>query len=245
MPKTILILGGTRQALDLAYLLIRNRNYRVITSLAGRTKSPTRPVGELRIGGFGGAEALADYLADEYIDIMVDATHPFATVISRNAEQAASMAGIPSIMLQRPPWQPEPDDTWEVFPDLQTAAPNIDPNARCFLAIGRQELDVFKTRTDVWFLVRMIDAPEKPLSLENYEIVTGMPKASAAEEKALMQVHNIDTLITKNSGGSLSAAKLKAARELSIRVMMIERPEMPADDTVETVEAVEMWLRGY
>ena len=238
--KTILILGGTREALDLAAAL--NANYRVITSLAGRTKSPKKPVGELRVGGFGGVKALNDYLVSENIDIIIDATHPFAATISRNAAEAATLANIPRTLLQRPPWQAGAGDRWENFATLQAAAENLKPNSRCFLTIGRQELAAFKSREDVWFLVRMIDAPATPLSLANHAVVTGLPQASVNDEKALMQKHNIDTLITKNSGGSLSAAKLKAARELGLKVMMIQRPQTPAGNVVETVQAAERWL---
>lgn len=241
MPtKTILILGGTREALDLAAAL--NPDYRTITSLAGRTKSPKMPAGELRVGGFGGAKALADYLVSENIDIIVDATHPFAATISRNTAEAAALANIPRIMLQRPPWQASADDNWEVFPDLKAAAANLKPNSRCFLTIGRQELGAFKNRDDVWFLVRMIDAPTTPLPLARHEAITGLPQTSVSNEKNLIQTHKIDTLITKNSGGNLSAAKLEAARELGLRIMMIQRPQVPAGDVVETVEAAERWL---
>ncbi len=198
--KTILILGGTRQALDLAAAL--NKNHKVITSLAGRTKSPKKPAGKLRVGGFGGVKALAAYLVTENIDILVDATHPFAATISKNAAAAAAMANVPCVMLQRPPWQAGAGDNWEEFPDLEAAAENLNSNTRCFLTIGRQELLAFKNRKDVWFLVRMIDAPATPLS----------------------------------------AAKLEAARKLGLRVMMIQRPEVPAGELVETVGAVERWL---
>ncbi len=244
MPeKTILILGGTRQALDLATVL--NQKYKVITSLAGRTKSPKKPAGELRVGGFGGIEALADYLVAQKIDFLIDATHPFAAVISTNAARAATLSNVPRLMLQRPPWQSQPGDNWENFPDLQTAAASLKPNSRCFLTIGSQELAIFKCRKDVWFLVRMIDTPENPLPLASYRIVKGLPLASAADENALMLEYKIDTLITKNSGGKQSAAKLEAAREMDLRVIMIKRPEVPASDMVETVEAVEQWLSNY
>ena len=241
MPtKTILILGGTREAFNLAGKL--NQDYRVITSLAGRTKSPKTPAGELRVGGFGGAEALSDFLVSENIDAIVDATHPFAATISRNAAEAATLANTPRVMLQRPPWQASAGDHWEEFPDLQVAAMNLRANTRCFLTIGWQELGVFKARDDVWFLIRMIDAPTTPLSLANHEVVTGLPRASSDDEKNLMRKYKIDTLITKNSGGALSAAKLEAARELGIRVMMIQRPQAPAGDVVKTVKEVKRWL---
>lgn len=244
MPtKTILILGGTRDAIDLAAAL--NQKHRIITSLAGRTKSPKKPAGELRVGGFGGAKALGDYLVSENIDIIVDATHPFAVTISRNAAEAATLANIPRIMLQRPPWQAGEGDHWENFATLKAVAEKLKPNSRCFLTIGRQELGAFKSRDDVWFLVRMIDVPTTPLPLAKYEVVIGLPQESVNDEKNLMQRHNIDTLITKNSGGNLSAAKLEAARALELRVMMVQRPQVPAGDVVESVEAVEQWLRSH
>jgi precorrin-6A/cobalt-precorrin-6A reductase len=240
--KTILILGGTGQARDLANVL--NKKYRVITSLAGRTRSPLIPAGELRVGGFGGIEALAEYLVGENIDMLVDATHPFAAVISTNAARASALSNVPRIMLQRPPWLPGARDQWEDFPDLQHAAASLNTNARCFLTIGRQELGNFEVRQDVWFLVRMIETPENPLPLAKYQVVTGLPLTHVGDEKNLMQRHNIDTLITKNSGGIQSAAKLEAARELGLRVMMIKRPETPEGKVVETVEAVEQCLRN-
>ncbi len=240
--KTILILGGTGPARDLANAL--NRKYRVITSLAGRTQSPLKPAGELRVGGFGGIKALAEYLVSENIDVLVDATHPFAAIISTNAAQAAALSNVAHVILQRPPWQPGPGDQWENFPDLKTASLSLKPDARCFLTIGRQQLEPFRHRQDVWFLVRMIDPPQSLLSLTNHKVVTGLPPANAGDEKALMQRYNIDTLITKNSGGIQSAAKLEAAQELGIRVMIIQRPELPPGDVVETVKAVERWLES-
>jgi len=243
--KTILILGGTRHALDLASQLCRLRNYRVITSLAGRTKSPTIPDGEVRMGGFGGIPAMVEYLEKESVDIVADATHPFATTISSNAAQAVTTAGISRIMLQRAPWQPIEGDHWEEFPDLETAASNLAAKSRCFLTIGRQELGCFNQCKDIWFLVRMIDEPEGALPLSHYEVVTGLPMADATGEKTLMQTHRIDTLITKNSGGKRSAAKLKAARELNIRVMMINRPATPEGTAVTTVDSVVEWIKNH
>lgn len=243
MPdKTILILGGTRDALDLATVLSGEKKYRIITSLAGRTKSPRKPDGELRVGGFGGVKPLADYLVHEGIDFLVDATHPFAAAMSRNAAEAAAIASVPRILLQRPPWSPKAGDQWESFADLPSAARGLKPGARCFLTIGHQELGQFSVREDIWFLVRMIDAPQSEVPLAQYQVVTGLPSGDADEEKALMQAHQIDTLVTKNSGGLLAASKLEAARNLSIRVMMIERPQLPVGHIVETVKAVRDWI---
>ena len=239
--KTILILGGTRQALDLAAALHDVPGMRVITSLAGRTNRPAVPAGELRVGGFGGTQALAAYLKLEAIDFLIDATHPFAAIISKNAEDAARQAEVPRLMLQRPPWPVE--TRWQMVPNLQTAAARLVSGTRCFLTIGRQELGLFRERINVWFLVRMVDTPSERLPLENYEVVTGLPAADIADEVALMQQHKIDVLVTKNSGGILGQAKLAAATELGMDVLMIERPPIPNGDVVETVEAAMTWLQ--
>lgn len=242
LNRTILILGGTRPALDLASALCRIPGNRVITSLAGRTRKPAIPAGELRVGGFGGVQALAAYLELEKIDVVIDATHPFANVISQNAAEAAHIAGVSRLLLQRPPWSLR--EGWQLVADLPAAADKLLPGARCFLTIGWQELGVFEKSIDMWFLVRMIDAPKDPLPLKHYEVVTGLPYADIEDEKKLFQTHRIDTLVTKNSGGGLGRAKLEAAHELGINVLMVERPETPGGDVVVTVEATLEWLRS-
>ena len=224
MTGTILILGGTREAADLARALVADRpGRRVITALAGRTKEPGPVAGEVRIGGFGGADGLARYLRDQGVTQLIDATHPYAKRISRNAIKAAEMAGVPLEICARAPWEPRPGDDWIAAGSEAEAAALIPPGARVFLALGSQHLAPFAARKDAWFLVRMVDAPPAPLPLARHALVTGKP-GDAAGEGALLRAHAITVIVCRNSGGEGAYGKIEAARALGIAVIMIGRP---------------------
>ena len=237
----ILILGGTAEAAALAWALAEEPRVAAITSLAGRTRAPAEVPGKVRVGGFGGPEALADYLGSEGIDLVVDATHPFAARISRNAARACATAGVPRLLLARPPWTAQAGDNWVPVPDAAAAAAS-GLGRRVFLAIGRQELAAFAGLAGLWFLVRLVEAPEAPPPLADYHLVLGRGPFEVEQERALLREHRIDAVVSKNSGGVGAAAKIAAARALDLPVVMIERPSAPASETAESVEAALAWI---
>ncbi len=237
-PIKILILGGTAEAAGLARALAEDARVATITSLAGRTRTPAAVPGEVLVGGFGGPVALVDYLGREGIGLVVDATHPFAARISRNAAQACDAAGVPRLLLARPPWSPQPGDNWLPAAGAGAAAAALPGlGRRAFLAIGRQELAAFAGLTERWFLVRLVEQPETPPPLADYHLVLGRGPFAVAQEIELLRQHRIEVVVSKNSGGTGAGAKIAAARELELPVVMIERPPAPASETAESVEA--------
>lgn len=242
-PTRLLILGGTGEAGALARALEDYPNLEVISSLAGRTTGGRDLPGALRIGGFGGVDGLAAYLATSDIDLLVDATHPYAAQITRNAADAATAAGVPRLRLLRPPWPEQPGDRWQRVPDTASAAQALtDYGRNVFLATGRQELAAFAQLTDRRFLVRLVDPPEAPLELPNATVVTGRGTFEEAGDRALLQEHAIDVVVSKNSGGPGAYAKIAAARSLALPVVMIDRPAEPESETVVDVEAAVDWI---
>lgn len=228
MIENILILGGTSQAENIAVRLV-NQGHNVTTSLAGRTKRPKQSSGKVRIGGFSskdfdGVEGLSQFILANKITRLIDATHPFALQISKNAVAAAAMTGIALEVCSRPPWQRKLDDQWIEVENTTQAAKIIPKNARVFLALGSQYIDVFQSRPDVFFLVRMIDSPNSPLPLANYTLEIGKPKQAWQNELELFQKNNIDHLICRNSGGDKGYAKIIAARQLGIQVIILDHP---------------------
>lgn len=220
--QKILILGGTAEARLLAAQLIEE-GHSVTTSLAGRTVDPVLPDGEVRIGGFGGADGLAAYLRDEQFDRMIDATHPFARRISENAIKASAISGIPLEQRLRPRWQKQPGDRWKSVATLEAAAEVLPQAATVFLALGRQYLDAFIGRDDCRFVIRMVDPPETPLGFSDHMLVLGKPASDPDREADLFTAHGITHLICRNSGGPAGYAKIIAARRLALPVIMIER----------------------
>lgn len=219
----MLILGGTKEANAIAERLARDHpDWRVITSLAGRTAEPARPSGEIRVGGFGGAEGLAVYLRREAVSRLIDATHPFAREISANARRAAELAGVPLEIVDRPSWPRLPGDDWTEVASLAEACDAIPAGARVLLAIGSQHVPAFAARADVHFVVRMVDRPTRTLPVPDYELVIGKP-GPVAGEKALLAEHRITHVVCRNSGGAASYAKIEAAREMGLSVIMVGR----------------------
>jgi precorrin-6A/cobalt-precorrin-6A reductase len=248
----VLILGGTAEARALASALTAVPGVRPISSLAGRVAEPALPAGEVRIGGFGGAAGLASWLAAERIAAVVDATHPFAATISWSAAQAAAEAGIPILGLRRPGWTQRPGDDWRWQPSLAAAAdtlrslavgsePSPVPVERVFLTTGRTGLAPFAGLDRHWFLIRSIEAPPPPLP-SRHQLLLARGPFSVEQEIALMREHRIEVLVTKDSGGPLTEAKLAAARELGLPVLMIERPPLPDIAAAPTVEAARDWV---
>jgi len=224
MSETILILGGTREAADLAAEFVRDHpDWRVVTSLAGRTKEPGPVTGEVRSGGFGGAEGLAAYLRAEGVTRLIDASHPFARQISENARRAAQTAGVRLEVRMRPPWKKRDGDDWIEVASLDSACDAIPAGARVLLALGSQHLAPFSIRRDVHFLVRMVDPPQTPLPLPDHDLVLGLPGKTADEEAGLLAENRITHIVCRNSGGDGAYAKIEAARALNLPVIMIAR----------------------
>jgi precorrin-6A/cobalt-precorrin-6A reductase len=236
-----LILGGTAEAVELARACAVGPEVEVISSLAGRTRAPGLPPGEVRIGGFGGAAGLTRFLAERAIDRVIDATHPFAVQIGAHAELACREAGVPRLRLLRPPWIREAGDHWIEVADLAEAAQRLpELGCRVFLTVGHQELGAF-ARLDLWFLVRAIEPPDA-LPLRQGQWLAGRGPFSIEDEFALLRAHAIDVLVTKASGGGATYAKLAAARQLGLPVVMVRRPPPPPGPVVDSVEASLAWL---
>jgi precorrin-6A/cobalt-precorrin-6A reductase len=219
----VLILGGTREAVELADLLA-TAGVHVTTSLAGVTSSPQRPKGDVRGGGFGGIDGLAAFASG--FDLIADATHPFAARISAHAVAAAARIAIPCLRLERPQWLPGPGDTWIEAADAEQAAALAPPGSRLLLTTGRKDLTAFFARRDLSGVVRMIEPPAAPLA-PGWALVLERPPFTLHHETELMNTHAITHLVCKNSGGGLTEAKLVAAREKKIPVIMMARPVKP------------------
>lgn len=241
--RRLLILGGTSESVTLAAQAVAIANLSVITSLAGRTQQPLAVPGEVRVGGFGGEAGLISYLREHRIDLLVDATHPFATHMSWHAAAAATVCGVPHLLLQRPAWQPVVGDRWIKVPTHAAAAAALPNEAqRIFLTIGRQELAAFAHLTDRWWLMRMIDPPAATVLVPPGELLLERGPFSLEHERSLLKHHKIDVIVSKNSGGAATYAKIAAARELGIPVVMVQRSPTPPAESVANVEEAIAWL---
>ena len=239
----VLILGGTTEARELAGRLTETGSFDAITSLAGRTRSPLKLPGRVRSGGFGGPGPMANYLRDERIDAVVDATHPFAEIISAHAAEACAAAGTPRIALVRGQWLNPLDGNWQEATSLVAAADLLPGLAsRVFLTVGRQGLDPFSGLAGIWFLVRLIEETEPPLPLADYQVLIGRPPYGIDEERAIMKDHAIDCLVTKNSGGPATEAKITAALEADIPIVLVQRPDPLPGEHVERLDDCIAWL---
>lgn len=238
----LLILGGTSDAAALAAEVAALPRLDVITSLAGRTRVPADLAGAVRVGGFGGSDALAAWLRSERIDMLVDATHPYAATISANAARACEIAAVPRLMLERPAWTRRPGDRWVPADSTAHAASRLPAGARVLLTIGRQEVPAFATRPDCRFVVRLIDPPDAAPPLPGAELVFGRGPFTLDDERALLRTRSIDCLVTKNSGGTPTYPKIQAAREAGLPVVMIERPPLPNGARVGDVLSVLGWI---
>jgi precorrin-6A/cobalt-precorrin-6A reductase len=241
--KKLLILGGTGDAAKLAAKAIEIPGLQVISSLAGRTQQPTALAGAVRIGGFGGEGGLIEYLRSEQIDIVIDATHPFAAQISWHGFRAAEACGLPWLRFNRPGWQQVAGDRWLPVASHQAAAALLPGLAqRVFLTIGRQELGNYAHLRDIWFLMRSIDQPVDVV-MPPGEVILAKGPFNIAAEKALLIKYGIEAIVSKNSGGDATYGKIAAARELGLAVVNIERPVEPVGDLVTTLDAADRWLR--
>jgi precorrin-6A/cobalt-precorrin-6A reductase len=250
--KRLVIFGGTGDALQLAnraILLQRGfandlPGFEVITTLAGRTREPNSIAGSVRIGGFGGEAGLIDYLRTEKIDLVVDATHPFAAQISWHVAGAATKLRIPRLMLVRPAWTRSPEDNWIEVESIEAAIEAIPASAeRIFVTIGRQQLSPFAKLTDRWCLMRSIDPPDPSIPLPPGKLLLDRGPFSLEAERELLKEYLIDAIVSKNSGGDATYAKIIAARELGLPVVMVRRPIVPEGEKVADVTGAIDWLR--
>ncbi len=241
--RTILVLGGTGEARELAAALHGDPGVRVISTLAGRIAEPRLPRGEVRIGGFGGPGGLGEYLARERVDAVVDATHPFAERMSWSAAQACARTATALLRLERPPFRRDPAIEWHEAASLQDAAARL-PQAgrRVFLTTGRQGLAAFAHVAGAFFLVRCVQAPDRDALPPEHELVLDRGPFTLAGELALIDRHALDVLVTKDSGGDMTRAKLDAARERGLPVIVVARPPRPDTQTVQSVTQALAWL---
>jgi precorrin-6A/cobalt-precorrin-6A reductase len=237
----LLILGGTGEAAALAAAVLARfgSGVTVTTSLAGRTTQPKMPAGAVRSGGFGGVAALAA----ERVMAVIDATHPFAAQISAQAVAACAASGVKRLRLDRPAWPRHPGDRWIEVDDVRAAAAALPAlGRRAFLTIGGRGLEAFAALPGMHFLVRLVEAPPQPLALPSAELLLGRGPFTLAEERLIMERHGIDMLVTKASGGTATAAKLDAARERKLPVVMLRRPAPPPGPHVTGIAAALDWL---
>jgi precorrin-6A/cobalt-precorrin-6A reductase len=236
----VLVLGGTAEARQLASALHGRPGLAVTSSLAGRVAVPLLPPGDVRIGGFGDVDGLRRWLREKDVDAVVDATHPFATAMTDHAVAATTETGVPLLVLRRDGWRAGPGDRWHRVPDAAAAATLLPGlGERVFLAIGHPS--AFAGLDDRWFLLRAVDPLPPPLPA-NHHLVLARGPFTADAERALLREHRIDVVVTRDSGGAMTAAKLVAARELGLPVVLLDRPHAPAVPTVATVDEAVRWL---
>jgi precorrin-6A/cobalt-precorrin-6A reductase len=242
----LLILGGSGEAAALARALDGDARYDVTLSVAGRTSEPVKLPGTIRTGGFGGAEGLSRTLHDEKFDAVIDATHPFADQIKANAIEAARLTGVPLLAIRRPSWTPVDGDNWILVEDLEGAAVALGETAkRVFLTTGRDELRPFAKASQHFYLLRSVEAPARDELPAHVELITARGPFRLVDELALLKQHAIDIVVTKNSGGEATYAKLAAARALGLPVVMVRRPMLPEAPSVETVVEALQWLEQH
>ncbi len=242
----LLILGGSGEAAALARALRGDARYDVTVSLAGRTTEPVKLPGTIRTGGFGGAEGLARTLMDEKFDVVIDATHPFADQIKANAIEAARVTRVPLLAIRRPPWVQRDGDNWILVEDIEGAAVALGETAkRVFLTTGRDELRPFAKASQHFYLLRSVEAPAAGALPAQVELITARGPFRLEDELALLKQHAIDIVVTKNSGGEATYAKLEAARMLGLPVIMVRRPTLPDAPSVETVDDALHWLERH
>jgi precorrin-6A/cobalt-precorrin-6A reductase len=241
--RRILILGGTTEARRLAERLVERVDVEVTVSLAGRTAAPAAHAVPVRVGGFGGAEGLGQYLIAERVDALVDATHPYAAVISANAADAAATTRVPLLALRRPPWVALPGDRWIEVADPAAAVHALGEAPRhVFLALGKGDIRTFARAPQHHYLVRSVEPVDPPLAVPHASYVTGRGPFTEADDRALLAAHVIDLVVAKNSGGTATYGKIAAARALGLPVILLRRPALPDVPAVETIEEALTWL---
>jgi precorrin-6A/cobalt-precorrin-6A reductase len=239
----VLILGGTTEASELTRLLAADKRFDATVSLAGRTASPkTQPV-PTRIGGFGGSDGLVAWLKQNATQAVIDATHPYADQISSNAVAACARLAIPLASIVRPAWEPQPGDSWLPVASAEAAADALGPKPRrVFLTLGRLELGAFASSPHHHYIARTIDPPGDVALPPDIKMLSGRGPFDLQAETTLLKQEKVDVLVSKNSGGAATYAKIEAARNLGIPVVMMARPSKLRGQAVENVEAAVIWL---
>jgi len=242
MPPNLLILAGTTEATACARMAAE-RGIGGTVSFAGRVERPQHQPLPQRVGGFGGVAGLAAYLRHARITHVIDATHPFAARMSRNAVEACHAAGVPLIALTRPAWHPVAGDRWICVREIAGAVAALDqPFRRVFLAVGRMHLGAFAPNPQHSYLLRLVDPPKEELPFPKAEVIVDRGPFDEASDRALIMQHGIDIVVSKNSGGSGAYAKIAAARGLGLPVVMIDRPPQPHRPEAHKAEAVFDWI---
>lgn len=240
--KRILILGGTAEARKLATQVAQIHDIDPVFSLAGVTEKPLDPGVPCRVGGFGGVPGLTRFIKDKAISIILDATHPYATQMSRNAAAAAQATGTPILHLERPEWEQGPSENWIRVPDMQSAVRAMPPGARAFTATGRGSLGFFADRADIYTCLRVIDPSPDPFP-GNGEFVVARPPFSVEAEIEVFRHFDVTHLVVKNAGGQAARTKLTAAASLGLPIIIVDRIPLPAgSNTVEDIDAALDWI---
>jgi precorrin-6A/cobalt-precorrin-6A reductase len=239
----VLILGGSTEASALARLIAGRDEIEAVLSLAGRTRNPTPLPIPMRIGGFGGIAGLVDHLTRERIEAVIDATHPFAARMSRHAEAACRELGLPRLVLTRAPWAMVEGDRWIDVADAEEAAQALGATPRrVFLTVGRLSLPAFASAPQHRYVVRAIEEPEGLVALPDHRLILARPPFRIEDETRLMRDETIDVVVSKNSGGEASYAKIVAARALGLPVVMMRRPKLPEGAVLHDPRAVVDWI---
>jgi precorrin-6A/cobalt-precorrin-6A reductase len=242
MCPHVLILGGTTEARELGFAL-SHREFVTTISLAGRTAAPAAQPVPVRRGGFGGVDGLAEYLREQRVDFLIDATHPYAETITANAAQAASQTNTPILALRRPPWTAVEGDVWIDVADAQDAVRALgERSRRVFLAVGRQELTPFAAAPQHRYFIRSVDPVEPPLDVPHAHYILARGPFAESEDRTLLESFSIDAMVAKNSGGEATYSKIAAARLLGIPILMFRRPAVPDCPSVATVAEAVAWL---
>jgi precorrin-6A/cobalt-precorrin-6A reductase len=239
----LLLLAGTAEARALAGRLVEDSRFEVVASLAGATQQAKPLPVPTRIGGFGGAPEQEEYIKDNHFDVVVDATHPFATQISDRSQKICAALDLPYLQLLRPGWQPGEGDDWRFISGSEEVADLLPQGARVFLATGRKTLEDYKNISDHTLYCRVVDPPETPFPYPDGGYITGRPPFSVESETELFRDLGITHLVVKDAGG-VADAKFAAARALGIKVIVIERPPQPPGEKASTVEEALVWLEA-
>ena len=242
----LLILGGTTEASSLVRRIAERTDLQPVLSFAGRTQSPVAPPIPFRVGGFGGVAGLEAYLAEHGIRAVIDATHPFAAQMSRNAAAACGRLGVPLAVFTRPAWRRQEGDRWTGVADMGAAARALgEQPRRVFLTIGGLQLAAFAEAPQHHYIVRTIDPPDAVRLLPSHRLILARGPFSLVDEIAVMRDEQVDALVTKNSGGAATEAKLSAARALGIEMIVVERPQAGAVPVYETLDGILAWIEAH
>ncbi len=242
----VLVLGGTGDANQLVALLARDATCEVMLSLAGRTSQPRLPQGSHRIGGFGGVEGLVSYLECNRIDLVADVTHPFAAIMSEHAVAACAKAHVDLVRFERPEFVRAEGDRWQSFATIEALAASLAGAPRqIFLSHGREGMALFALHPQHHYLVRCIEVPPDIDKLNHARLILARGPFALADEITLLREAAIDTLVSKNSGGAATVAKIEAARHLELDVLLLARPLKAATRSFSTLDAMAAWILAH